>query len=117
MHELAIAQNLIDLIRQEMEKHKADRLLKVKVKYGRLTQIVPEALQLSFEALVRGTNMEDAVLETEEIPLVVKCRECGNEFTPKEEDSLLMPCPKCGTEFGHEVISGKELYLDHLEAE
>ncbi|MFP4070835.1 MAG: hydrogenase maturation nickel metallochaperone HypA [Desulfovibrionales bacterium] len=117
MHELAIAESLVNLIQQELEKHGATKLLKVRVKHGALATVVPEALQMSFEALTRDTNLEGAVLETEEIPLIVRCRECGEEFTPEEGDAFIMPCPKCGAEFGHEVIQGKELYLDHLEAE
>jgi hydrogenase nickel incorporation protein HypA/HybF len=117
MHELAIAQSLVDIIAQELKNHGAVRLTLVRIKYGALSAIVPEALQLSFEALTRDTEMEGAVLETVEVPLVVRCRECAMEFSPEEGDTMIMPCPGCGAEFGHEIVSGRELYLEHLEAE
>jgi hydrogenase nickel incorporation protein HypA/HybF len=117
MHELAIAQSLVDLIAQELSKHGAVRLIKVRIKYGALSAVVPDALQLSFEALTRDTAMEGAVLETEEIPLLVRCRQCSMEFSPEEGDTMIMPCPRCGAEFGHEVVTGRELYLDQIEAE
>jgi len=117
MHEMSIAQSLLDIIRQEMEKHDATKLLLVRVKHGQLTHIVPDSLYFAFEVLTKDTPLEGAKLELEEVPLRVKCSGCGQEFEPESEHPLLMPCPHCGEEFGHEVVCGKELYLDRLEAE
>jgi hydrogenase nickel incorporation protein HypA/HybF len=117
MHELAIAQSLVDIIAQELKKHGAVRLIRVKVKHGALSAVVPEALKLSFEAMTMDTEMAGAVLETEEVPLVVRCRQCEQEFSPATEDTIIMPCPHCGAEFGHEVVTGRELYIEHIEAE
>jgi hydrogenase nickel incorporation protein HypA/HybF len=117
MHEMSLCLNLIDIIRQEMEKHGATRLLKVRVKHGQLANVVPEAMEFAFEACIRDTDMDGAELELEEVPLVLACSACGKEFTPEDENVLCTPCPECGEDFGHRVVSGKELYLDFLEAE
>ncbi len=116
MHELSIAHNLVGIIEQEMSRHNVNKLIRVKVKFGRISAIVPEALQTAFEVMTRDTPMQGAELEIEEVPLVAACRECRKEFSP-EGDLLIMTCPYCSAEFGHEIISGKELYIDELEAE
>lgn len=117
MHEMSIAANLIEIIKQELEKHEAKKLLLVKVCHGKLANVVPEALHFAWEVVTKETPMEGATMELEEIPLRLKCAKCSEEFEPSEHDILLMPCPECGEDIGHEVISGKELYLAHLEAE
>lgn len=117
MHEMSIATSLLDIIRQEMEKHQATKLVLVRVKHGALSQIVPDSLYFAWEVLTKETPLEGAKLELEEVPLRLACSECGHEFEPEEIQLVIHPCPKCGEEFGHKVLSGKELYLDHLEAE
>ncbi len=113
---MSIAHSLVGIIEQEMARHEVTRLIRVKVKYGRISAIVPEALQTAFEVMTMETPMRGATLEIEEVPLVACCRECKKEFSP-EGDLMIMTCPYCSAEFGHEIISGKELYIDELEAE
>lgn len=117
MHEMSIAASLIDIVKDELDKHGAEKLLMVRVCHGTLTNIVPDALSFAFEVQTQNTPLEGAELELKEIPLTVKCGDCGHEFIPENGDMFYMPCPECGREFAHEVISGRELYVDHLEAE
>lgn len=117
MHELSIAQGLVDLITQEMAKHGVTKLLRLRVKYGQLSQVVPEALETAWEVMTVQTPLAGAVLELEEVPLKVACWQCGLEFSPERAEASLMVCPGCGENFGHRVLSGKELYLDQIEAE
>lgn len=117
MHEMSVVTSLLSLIREEMAKHEVRRLLLVRLRYGALTNIVPEALSFAFEALTAGTDLEGAVLETEEVPLTLRCSECSAVFAPERGNLFLAVCPACGARQGHEVESGRELYLQHLEAE
>jgi len=116
MHEMSIAQSLIRIIEQEMVRNRVDRLVRVKISYGRISAIVPEALQTAFQALIHNTHLEGAVLETSEIPLRAKCRSCFREFSGGD-DLFVMTCSHCGAEFGHEIISGKEMFVEELEVE
>ena len=115
MHELSIAQSLLAIIQEEMQKHGMPRLSSVKVKYGRLSAVVPDALAMSFEALTMDSPLAGARLDTEEIPLVLRCRACDKQFSPETSDYVFAPCPACGEELGHSVVSGKELYIEYLE--
>lgn len=116
MHEMSIAQSLIGIIEDELKKHGLTKLHGVQVKYGKLAAIVPEALSFAFEACTLGTPMEGVKLTMVELPIHLRCSECNEEFSPDEGD-LFIPCPKCGEGLGHEVLQGKELYLDNMEAE
>lgn len=117
MHEMSIISSLFEMVKQEIQKNNATKLIMVRVKYGRMANLVPEAMSFAWEALTVGTEYADARLELEEVPLLVRCCKCGKEFKPEYEQIILMPCPECGEEFGHTIISGKELYLDRLIVE
>jgi hydrogenase nickel incorporation protein HypA/HybF len=119
MHEMSVAQSLIEIIRSEMDKNAVTVLQTVKVKAGRINAIVPEALETAFWTLTRGTPMEGASLELETVPLELECGACGTRFTSATEDTLFLhaECPECGWEFGHRVITGRELYIEYIEAD
>ena len=68
MHEMSVVTSLLSIVREEMEKHDVHRLLLVRVRYGALSNIVPEALTYPIEALRAGTDFEGAVEETEQDP-------------------------------------------------
>ncbi len=121
MHEMSIAQSLLDIIRDEMEKNQLKVLFKVKVKTGKLNAIVPDALTFCFDLLLRDTPWEGAILEIETVPVRLKCVECGYEFYPPIEENVVsifsIPCPSCGADFGHRVLEGKELLIEYIEGE
>lgn len=119
MHEMSLVVNLLDIIRQEMEKHDTARLLKVTLRCGALANVVPEALALAFEVQSQGTVFASTRLELQEEPLLLRCGGCGGEFSPPGASrvAIFSACPSCGEEVGHAVLAGKELYIDHLELE
>jgi hydrogenase nickel incorporation protein HypA/HybF len=116
---MSVAQSLIDIIRSEMDKHAVTTLQAVKIKAGRINAIVPEALETAFSTLTHGTALEGARLELETVPLVLECCSCGTRFTSATEDTLFLhaACPECGWEFGHRVVTGRELYIEYIEAD
>jgi hydrogenase nickel incorporation protein HypA/HybF len=114
---MSIAQSILDIIKQEMEKNGLAELMRCKVKYGRLTNTVPEALETAFMALTVGTSFEKAVFELEIIPARYRCFKCAKEFSSEQTGRILVPCPHCGEELGHAVLAGKELFIDYIEAQ
>lgn len=116
MHEMSVAINLLELAMQEAAKQNCQRLARAHVQYGALAGIMPEALQLCFSSLIRDTPHKNAILELEELPLVLRCPFCGATFGGEGHDALWEPCPKCGEAFGHIVEQGRELILSRIEA-
>lgn len=113
MHEMSIAQSLLDIIVQESENHQVNRVLSVSVKVGEMSAVETESLRFCFELLTQGTLAEGARLEIERVPIACRCRECGCEFAVQD---LLFTCPECKGN-AVEMLSGKELSLESFEAE
>lgn len=118
MHEMSLTSSLLDIIREEMKKHGASRLILARVRFGALANVVPEALSMAFEVLTQGTDLDGSRLELAEEAILLACGECGREFSPPPSAaSLFAACPQCGQELGHLVLAGKSLYLEHIEVE
>ena len=115
MHEMSLATSLLNIIKEEMAKAGKTRLIRVTLRYGALSNVLPEALSTAFELLTEGTDLAGAELVMLEEPASLVCASCGREFTPANRRDLFMPCPGCGRETGHRVSSGKGLYIDSME--
>ncbi len=113
MHEMAIAQGLLDILREEMERHRATRLRSVRLHIGQLSAIVPESLSFCFEVMTAGTEMEGARLNMEIIPLRGVCRSCRGGF---EIENYAFECPHCGSR-DIETVSGHELSVVEMEVD
>jgi hydrogenase nickel incorporation protein HypA/HybF len=113
MHEMSIAQGLLDIIREEMEKHQATVLRSVRLNIGQLSAIVPESLSFCFEIMTAGTRLEGARLNMEIIPLRGVCRACKREF---EIENYAFECPHCQSR-DIETISGHELSIVEMEVD
>ncbi len=110
MHEVAIAQGLLEIVKEQAALYRAQKVTKVKVKVGALTGVLPEALRFAFEALSRGEVTEGAVLEVEVMPVKVRCESCG-----VMEGVPFLLCPNCGGLV--EMLSGRELQIESMEIE
>lgn len=115
---MSIAQSLAGIVRQEMARHGVSRLVSVRVRHGALAAVVPHALTFAWQAVTLDTPLEGARLDMVEVAVRLRCSSCGKEFSPEDCDRLLLiPCPACGEDLGHEVLEGKELYIENLEAD
>src|SRR5687768_11086728 len=111
MHELAIAQRLIDTA-VALLPTEACQVAQLRIQLGALAGVAKDELAFGFEVMSKGTPLADAHLEIEEIPAVVHCPQCGVDFSVADADHLL--CPTCGTP-AVLVIQGKELLLASIE--
>jgi hydrogenase nickel incorporation protein HypA/HybF len=110
VHELSIAESIIAIA----ERHAAGRrVTKVELRVGHLRQVVPAALDFSFELLSRGTVLDGAELAIEDVPARGRCRACGAETTMS---GFPLACSACGG-LDLEVLAGEELLVDSLELE
>jgi hydrogenase nickel incorporation protein HypA/HybF len=111
MHELGIAEAVLDAVRSEAARHGDVRVHKVGVKIGELAGLDCEAFRFCFEAIARDTEFESLILEIEHCPRRQRCSNCQQEFVVKDHD---LHCPSCGRVYG-ECIGGNELDLSYLE--
>ncbi len=113
MHEMSIAQSLIDIIKEEMVKNEANVLRSVHLNVGQLSAVVPDSLSFCFEIVTVGTEMEGAKLIMDLIPLTGHCRDCGQEFEIKE---YAFVCPACESK-EIETTGGQELAIVEIEVD
>jgi len=113
MHEMSIAQSLLDVIKEEMRKNNATVLKSALVHIGQLSAIVPESLSFCFEVMTSGTELEGAKLNMKIIPLTGNCRKCGQTF---EIENYAFECPFCDSK-DIETLSGQELSIVEMEVD
>jgi hydrogenase nickel incorporation protein HypA/HybF len=65
MHELGIANSVLDAVREEVARRPGAVALKVGVRIGELAGVDPDALAFGFEVLTSGTEWKDLKLEIE----------------------------------------------------
>jgi hydrogenase nickel incorporation protein HypA/HybF len=113
MHELSIAQSIVDSARTHAAGHQGRRVLRIGVRVGAISGVAVEALEFCFEMTVRGTDMEGAGLDLERVPVRYRCQGCAHEFQPADFEAA---CPACGGGAAS-MIAGDELALSYLELE
>jgi len=113
MHELSIAQSIIEIAEAKAREENSWCIQTIKIRLGEFTTVVREALEFAFEVARRETLAENARLEIESVPMVVRCVTCGSVTDPVGEVCLI--CPQCGLPL--EVVSGEELQVEYIEVE
>ena len=111
MHELSLAQGIIDIVQRSLPPDNSQTVSAVRLKIGDLAGVVIESLEFCFTALVRETPLEGAVLQVERVPVQAVCLTCSSAFAVNENSYR---CPQCGA--GQlNIISGRELQVTEIE--
>jgi hydrogenase nickel incorporation protein HypA/HybF len=113
MHELSIAQSIVDSAREHAAQNGGRRVLRIGVRVGEISGVAVEALEFCFGMTVKDTDLDGATLDLERILVRYRCSMCQHEFNPVE---FLADCPACGST-GASMIAGDELGLSFLELE
>jgi hydrogenase nickel incorporation protein HypA/HybF len=112
VHELSIAQSMIDVACEAASREGAKQVIKLRARIGLLSGVAKTALQFSFDLAAEGTACEGAVLEIEDVPVTVMCPRCN---APQELQILYsFCCPICGTPTP-EILTGQELEVVSVE--
>ena len=114
MHELGIMTGVMDAVTKSAHDAGADKVLKVTLSVGEMTECIQDALEFAFEALTEDDPfVRDAELTINMIKPKSRCLECGAEF---EHDRFHMFCPECDS-FATELLAGRELQIDSIEVD
>ena len=111
MHELSVAQGILELVQHHVPEAQARAVRAVTVRLGALSGIVADSLEFCFSAIVAGTPYGGAALAIERVPTRAACRDCLGEFGVEE---LVFRCPHCGGP-RIRVVSGDELQVTCVE--
>ena len=113
MHELSIAQSILDIVNQHLPANNTTHVKSVKVKIGKLSNVLPDSLQFCFEAITKDSDFEKTQLILNIIPITIKCNDC-NKLT--EINDYVFSCPSCDST-NINVIAGNDLNIEEIEIE
>jgi hydrogenase nickel incorporation protein HypA/HybF len=113
MHEMSLAEGVMQIVEASAGREQARRVRLVVLEIGCLSSVEPQALRFCFEAVSAGTIAQGAVLEIISVPGTGKCMLCS-ETVPMDE--LFGTCPECG---GHQLqaTGGTEMRVKEIEIE
>ena len=113
MHELGIANSVLEAARAEVQRRPGTRLSRIGLRIGDLAGIDPEALSFCYQALVKETDLESVALEIERREWRQECPRCRRAFAVVDCETA---CPACG-ETQTKFAAGDELELAFLGLE
>ena len=113
MHELAICQALMNQVENIAAERNARSVVSIVVGMGPLSGVEAQLLKHAYPVASAGTVAEGAELVIENLPVRIKCTQCGNE-----SDALpnKLVCKACG-DWRTTLISGDEMILMRVELE
>jgi hydrogenase nickel incorporation protein HypA/HybF len=115
MHELSIANSLVDLTLQMLDRDDVDSdavVSAIRVRIGEMSGVVPAALEAAFPAAAAATAAQGARLEIEHVSVAVWCDACEREQSLSPP--LRLRCTKCGSATPR-IVRGQELELVAIE--
>ncbi|MDH5298700.1 MAG: hydrogenase maturation nickel metallochaperone HypA [Desulfobulbaceae bacterium] len=112
MHEASIALSVLDTVTEECRKHGYAAVESVRLRIGKASGILPEALTFAFDIAKAETIAREARLVIDLVPVGGQCPDCRTNF--EVEERFLLECPGChGTAFT--VTQGYELDIVDME--
>ena len=111
MHELSTAQNIIDIIKDNVPSDELKKVKKVIIEFGEISGIIQESLEFCFEAIKDESDLICAKLEIKKIPFSLLCNVCKSET---HNNNGLRLCEKCGST-DTKIISGTEMKITQIE--
>ncbi len=83
MHELPIAESVLNIALRHAEKEDAARITDLYLLIGQLSSIVDDSIQFYWDIISRDTLAEGATLHFERIPMQMLCLDCGQSYHPE----------------------------------
>ena len=108
MHEMAIAEGVLDIALDYAKKNDATCIREIGLLIGEMSGVVVDSLTFSFDMIAEG-----AKIKVKHVPLVGRCTKCGKEFHIEHYDFW---CPEC-KDGVLKTISGREMQVEYLEVD
>ncbi len=114
MHEVSIAQSILDIAITECRKAEYKRINSISLRIGKVSGVKVQSLLFAFDIIKIDTIAQGATLICEEVPVAGYCPECHNNFEVATE--LILACPECGgTRF--KINGGRELDIVEIDVD
>lgn len=113
MHEVAAMRGMVRTVLECMQQAGASRVTNVQLVLGASGHLTADAAYQHFEALVKGTPIEDASLTIQWLPAQYQCFFCLHRFESCEPSNQVT-CPECG-EVALEVSHQDVYYVSAID--
>jgi hydrogenase nickel incorporation protein HypA/HybF len=113
MHEASIAVSILDIVVGLCQREGYPAIESVRIRVGKGSNILPEALCFAFSAARKETIAADARLVIEEVGITAICLDCGKE-TELEDSYSLLACAACSS-YSLRILSGYEMEIVDME--
>jgi len=112
MHELSIANNIVEIAAEHARQQGGGRVTEVTLRIGRLSCVHEDALRYSFDLVTEGTPLAGASLAVIEVPVRIWCPTCSAEV--ELPGIQRFACPACGHLSG-DIRAGRELDIESIQ--
>ena len=110
MHEISIVRQIFSTL-EETYSESHEKIVKVEIEAGLLSNIQPILIQNAFEAIcVEEPHLRQVELEVRVLPIVAFCSQCNQDFEVKFHRFV---CP-CGTP-SKKITQGEELQIAKVD--
>jgi hydrogenase nickel incorporation protein HypA/HybF len=113
MHEMSLAEGVLQLIEDSAKTENFSRVKTVWLEIGQLAGVEVEAMRFCFDAVVRDSIAQDAKLEIIQTPGQAWCLHCAEVVNVQ---ALYDACPNCGSH-QVQVTGGNEMRVKELDVE
>jgi hydrogenase nickel incorporation protein HypA/HybF len=113
MHEVSIMAEAIRMAVESAQAAGARRIIGLRLRVGKLSGAVPEAMEFAWDVVRQGTMAEGAWLKIESVAGTCWCAACQAEF---ECADFFVECPRCHNPSG-DLRRGRELEIAVVELE
>jgi hydrogenase nickel incorporation protein HypA/HybF len=111
MHEVSIMAEAVRMAVESARAAGATRITGLRLRVGRLSGVVPEAMHFAWDVVRAGTIADEAALEIKSIAACAWCERCRIEF---ECADWFMACPHCQCPSAV-LRHGRELEIEAVE--
>ena len=120
MHELSMANSILNAVITNAKKNNAIEVTEIVVEIGKLALINPEQVRFMLDVLSEDSITKGAKFIIEEIPIEIKCKECGYNGITDENNfdhyTPIVECPKCENKLVN-VVNGKDCIIKNIVIE
>lgn len=111
MHELKLTEGIVAILNKEVASPEVGKVKNIYLEVGKLRYIVPDIISNCFRHMPKDKKLEAAEIVIEELPVKVKCQDCGEVSVVEESNYSCNRCLSSKTQ----IISGDELNIKGIE--
>ncbi|MCU7812105.1 MAG: hydrogenase maturation nickel metallochaperone HypA [Candidatus Thiodiazotropha sp. (ex Notomyrtea botanica)] len=113
MHEMSLCEGVLQILEDHAVSQGFTQVKTVWLEIGGLSGVDPEAMRFGFDAVMKDTLADGAVLEIIDLPGQAWCMQCSKQVSVKARFDA---CPECSS-YQLQVTGGDEMRIKELEVD